>query len=162
MIMVKNNNHLPLYGVGPILIAPLIATAILGLILTNYKIIPKIEINILNSLITIFGILLIVIGIAVWIFSAKSDIDENIKSNKLKTDGIYGIIRHPIYAAFLYASTGLVLMSTNIYLFILPVLYWIFLSVSLKNTEEKWLTDMYGNDYILYSKKVNRFIPKVI
>ncbi|MBQ8018396.1 MAG: isoprenylcysteine carboxylmethyltransferase family protein [Methanobrevibacter sp.] len=160
--MVKNNNHLPLYGVGPILIAPLIATAILGLILTNYKIIPKIEINILNSLITIFGILLIVIGIAVWIFSAKSDIDENIKSNKLKTDGIYGIIRHPIYAAFLYASTGLVLMSTNIYLFILPVLYWIFLSVSLKNTEEKWLTDMYGNDYILYSKKVNRFIPKVI
>ena len=161
MIMVKNN-HLPLYGVGPILIAPLIATAILGLILTNYKIIPKIEINILNSLITIFGILLIVIGIAVWIFSAKSDIDENIKSNKLKTDGIYGIIRHPIYAAFLYASTGLVLMSTNIYLFILPVLYWIFLSVSLKNTEEKWLTDMYGNDYILYSKKVNRFIPKVI
>jgi protein-S-isoprenylcysteine O-methyltransferase Ste14 len=29
-------------------------------------------------------------------------------------------------------------------------------------TEEKWLTDLYGKDYLDYTKKVNRFIPKGI
>ena len=34
--------------------------------------------------------------------------------------------------------------------------------LAMMETEEKWLINLYGNDYLNYSKKVNRFIPKVI
>ena len=105
---------------------------------------------------------MIICGALFWLSAVKSRIDEKIKSNKLATTGIYGIVRHPIYAAFLYASTGIILISNNLYLLILPIVYLIFLSISLKNTEEKWLIDLYGDDYIKYSKEVKRFIPKVI
>ena len=78
------------------------------------------------------------------------------------TTGIYAYIRHPIYSAFLYIATGIILIGQNFFLFFLPVIFWAFLTIAMKNTEEKWLVDLYGDDYIEYSKKVNRFIPKVI
>ena len=43
----------------------------------------------------------------------KLNIDDEIKSDRLVTTGIYGLVRHPIYAAFLYAVTGLILISNN-------------------------------------------------
>ena len=144
------------------MIAPVALTAIIGLILTIFKTIPIYEIRSINQFLTILGILMIICGALFWLSAVKSRIDEKIKSNKLATTGIYGIVRHPIYAAFLYASTGIIFVSSNLYLLMLPILYLIFLSISLKNTEEKWLIDLYGDDYIKYSKGVKRFIPKVI
>ncbi|MBP3791632.1 MAG: isoprenylcysteine carboxylmethyltransferase family protein [Methanobrevibacter sp.] len=158
----EKDTHLPLYGVGPFLVAPVIITAIIGLILTFYGFIPKYEIISLNWLLTILGILIVIYGIFFWISAVKSDIDDNIKENKLMTTGIYGLVRHPIYAAFLHISIGLILISNNVHLFFLPIIYWIFLSMMLKRTEEKWLVDLYGEDYINYSKEVNRFFPKLV
>ena len=160
--MSKNDSHLPVYGVGPYLIIPIVLTAIMGLILTIFKMIPIYEMPQINLFLTIWGLLMIILGAFFWVSAVKSRIDEKIKSNQLETSGIYGIVRHPIYAAFLYASTGIILISNNLYLLILPIVYWIFLSISLQKTEEKWLIDLYGDDYIKYSKKVNRFFPKVI
>ena len=36
---------------------------------------------------------------------------------------------------------------------------WALLTVTLKLTEEKWLLDLYGQDYADYMKQVNRCIP---
>lgn len=47
----------------------------------------------------------------------------------------------------------------NLYLLILPFLYWILLTVFMINTEEKWLLKVYGEEYKNYCKKVNRCIP---
>jgi protein-S-isoprenylcysteine O-methyltransferase Ste14 len=111
----------------------------------------------------VIGVFLIILGAIFWISAVKkSDIDDNIRQNNLVTTGIYGYVRHPIYAAFLYAVTGVILILNNILLFVLPVIYWIILTIAMIKTEEKWLTDLYGKDYLDYSKKVNRFIPKVI
>lgn len=158
----EEDNHLPLYGAGPFLVAPVIVISVVCLILTAYNWIPKYEITSLDWLLIILGILIVIYGIVFWISAVRSDIDDNILENKLKTTGVYGLVRHPIYAAFLYVSIGLILISCNIYLFFLPVIYWIFLSVMIKSTEEKWLIDLYGEDYLNYSKQVNRFFPKLV
>ena len=36
---------------------------------------------------------------------------------------------------------------------------WLILTIVLINTEEKWLLDLYGNEYAEYKKRVNRLIP---
>lgn len=92
----------------------------------------------------------------------KSRIDKSIKRNDLITTGIYGYVRHPIYATFLYIATGIIVIYGNILLFTLSFIFWAFLTITMKKTEETWLIDLYGDNYISYSKKVNRFIPKVI
>ncbi len=159
----EENNHLPEFGVGPFLIAPIIIVTVIAIILSFLKIIPVYSIKEINFILNVLGAFLIILGAIFWISAVrKSDIDDNIRQNNLVTTGIYGYVRHPIYAAFLYAVTGLILISNNLLLFVLPVVYWIILTIAMIKTEEKWLFDLYGKDYEDYSKRVNRFIPKVI
>ena len=136
------------------------AISILAIFLSLDKVIPNYPSNVI--IMDVIGLILIVFGAIFWVFTVlKSRIDNCIRNNHLVTTGIYGIVRHPIYAAFLYAITGLIFIANNLILIILPVIYWLILSLAMIKTEEKWLIDLYGDDYLNYSKKVNRFIPKV-
>ena len=47
----------------------------------------------------------------------------------------------------------------NLYLLIMPFVYWILLTIMMINTEEKWLRKKYGEEYTNYCKRVNRCIP---
>ncbi|MBR3140894.1 MAG: isoprenylcysteine carboxylmethyltransferase family protein [Methanobrevibacter sp.] len=158
-----NEKHLPIFGIGPYLVLIIGTITITSSIFSFYNIIPVYKINELNMVILIFGIILIISGISFWIHAVLiSKINQEVENNELVTTGIYAYVRHPIYAAFFYIATGLILISQNIILFILPIIFWVFLTVVMIKTEEKWLINKFGNDYIDYSKKVNRFIPKVI
>lgn len=158
-----DENHLPVFGIGPYLILIIGIITIISSICSYYHLIPVYKINELNMVFLILGVILIILGIVFWISAVLiSKIDKEVENNSLVTTGIYAYVRHPIYAAFFYISMGLILISQNIILFILPVIFWAFLTVAMIRTEEKWLIDRYGDDYIEYSKKVNRFIPKLI
>jgi hypothetical protein len=54
----------------------------------------------------------------------------------------------------LYILTGIIVIYGNILLFILLLIFWAFLTIAMKKTEAAWLIDLYGDDYINYSKKV--------
>lgn len=155
--------HLPIFGVGPYLISSIAFITLFSLALDYLKIIPLYSINPIKPIFVILGTIFIIIGIVFWLLAViKSRIDKSIRNNDLITTGIYGCVRHPIYAAFLYILTGIIVIYGNILLFILPLIFWAFLTITMKKTEETWLIDLYGDDYINYSKKVNGFIPKVI
>lgn len=157
----KENNHLPVFGIGPYLIGLIAAMSILSIFLSLNKAVPNYPSNMI--IMVIIGLILIVFGAIFWASAVlKSRIDDSIRNNQLVTTGIYGIVRHTIYAAFLYAITGLIFIANNLILLILPLIYWLILSLAMIKTEEKWLIDLYSDDYLNYSKKVNRFIPKVI
>jgi protein-S-isoprenylcysteine O-methyltransferase Ste14 len=157
----EDENHLPMYGIGPIVIGALAIMTVIAVMLSVLGYISKFEINPLIS--TSLGIILIVLGAAFWMKAVfNSDIQSNIKKNSLVTTGVYGLVRHPIYAAFLYALTGILLIANNMFLMVLPLMYWAILTAVMIKTEEAWLIEEYGDDYIDYSRKVNRFIPKVI
>ena len=75
------------------------------------------------------------------------------------TTGAYALVRNPIYSAILILCTGVLMIGGNVLFLILPFLYWAFLTVLIKHTEEKWLSELYGEEYKEYCKKVNRCIP---
>lgn len=88
---------------------------------------------------------MIVFAVYLWIrANFNSKIDAKIRRNELATDGVYGIVRNPIYSAFFLACTGAILFADNLLLLILPVLFWAYMTLVLKATEEKWLLDLYG------------------
>lgn len=155
--------HLPIYGVGPYIISTIVLITIFAVASTSLKIMPIYNISQINTFLIIIGTLSIVVGLVFWLLAViKSRITNSIKNNDLLTTGIYGYVRHPIYAAFLYMTTGIIVICGNILLFILPIIFWALLTITMKKTEEAWLIDLYGDDYIEYSKRVNRFIPKMI
>ena len=149
-------------GVGPVCIAIMIVCTAAGIVPIKFDILKNGNVSsaIPSILFMIAGILCIAGGIALWLAAVIGcRIDIKIKSNQLETCGIYAYVRNPIYSAFLFICTGALLFCRNLYLFILPPLFWAYLTVVMKLTEEKWLIDRFGEEYSAYCKKVNRFIP---
>lgn len=55
--------------------------------------------------------------------------------------------------------SGALLLANNLWLLILPVVYWAFLTVLMRHTEETWLAKLHGKEYEDYCRRVNRCIP---
>ena len=102
-------------------------------------------------------VLLTMIGIML----TKSSIlnTGRIKTGQFVITGVYKCVRNPIYTAFMFVCTGVVFFMNNLWLLMLPVVFWIYLTVLMKNTEEKWLIKLYGQKYLDYCKCTNRCIP---
>lgn len=155
-------DHLPVVGVGPVCVGIMIAFTVTGITLIKYDMLAggNIYNTMLASSFIIAGTLCIAGGITLWctaVFGTR--IDSKIKSNQLATGGVYAFVRNPIYSAFLFICTGALLVCRNWYVLILPPLFWLYLTVFMKLTEEKWLAERFGDEYAAYYKEVNRFIP---
>lgn len=156
----NKKEHLPIYGVGPIYVVVIIVCTVVGIGLSALGVLPYVILDTTKVLFLMLGILLILLGIYFWVSAIfQSKLNSNIRSNTLITTGAYAYVRNPIYSAFMLACTGVLLLYGNVLLLILPFFYWGFLTVLMKNTEEKWLMDLYGEEYEEYCKRVNRCIP---
>jgi len=156
----SKKNHLPLYGVGPVIVYGqfiFTATSIILIYIFDFTF-PII--NVFNILFKVIGILLITFGLYLDLSAKlKSKLFQSVKDNKLITDGVYSIVRNPVYSGTLLACTGAVLITNNLILLIVPMICWLYMTLFLMKTEEKWLIELYGQEYISYCKKVNRCIP---
>ena len=153
-------NTLPVFGVGPIYAVSCLLLTDFGLFLKKKGFLNGGDLPGLKSEAMRIGFMLIFIGVALWIYAVLIQrISKEISSGHLVTIGIYSIVRNPIYLAFLCVCTGILITAHNVYLLIIPVVLYIFLTVLMKQTEEKWLLDKFGLEYIEYCKHVNRVIP---
>ena len=159
----SGNEHLPIYGVGPFYGIAVIVLTVAGVIISTMGLLPggMLHNPVLVTAFVMLGVLVIVGGFIVWKSAAlgKGTIDEYIVSNTLCTTGIYRIVRNPCYSGIVMMCTGLLLIAHNLWLLILPFVFWIAMTIMLINSEEKWLKDLYGQEYIDYCAKVNRCIP---
>jgi protein-S-isoprenylcysteine O-methyltransferase Ste14 len=132
-----------------------------GIFLSVKGILPgKISNKPVKIIMTAIGVLLIIEGILLFLGAdLNGNLQDNIKQNKLKTNGSYKFVRNPCYCLFLLGCTGALFIAHNPLLLILPPVFYVWMTVILKNTEEKWLTELYGEEYTEYCKRVNRCIP---
>lgn len=156
----KKKEHLPIFGVGPLIIAFQIVVTLLGIALSSFGYFELCKIEMLDIPLKVVGVILILFGIFLYLCAAlHSKVYQGITQNKLVTAGVYAVVRNPIYSAFLLACTGAVCIANNLVLFIAPVLGWAFMTIVLKLSEEKWLENLYGDEYVRYCKRVNRCTP---
>lgn len=155
--------HLPVYGVGPFYGMGVILLTIAGIVISVRGLLNSgmIYNTILRISFFTVGVAAVIGGFIVWKSAVvgKDSIDGCIESNTLCTTGIYGIVRNPCYSGIAMMCTGVLLIAHNLWLLILPFIFWIAMTIMLINSEEKWLMDLYGQEYIDYCKKVNRCIP---
>ncbi|WP_257574871.1 methyltransferase family protein [Hydrobacter penzbergensis] len=97
-----------------------------------------------------------VIGISGAAF--ENDYSTN-NRKKLVAHSIYGLIRHPLYMGSLIGSVGLSMVFSNLECFLFPLINTAFIPIY-KYLEETRLIDIYGQEYMLYQKKVGAFWPK--
>ena len=153
-------NHLPILGVGPMYVITIILMTVISIILSTTRMIPIITFTNIRLIFVLIGILCFIIGITLWLKAVIIDrLDAHIIKNELVTTGVYAYVRNPVYSAFMFVCTGVLLIYGNLVLLVLPIIYWGFMTVLMKLTEEKWLEDLYGKEYVQYRRRVNRCIP---
>ena len=137
--------HLPILGVGPLYVVTIILMTIISITLSATGIIPVITFANFQWIFILIGILYFIIGITLWLKAVIIDrLDTHIIKNELVTTGVYAYVRNPVYSAFMFVCTGVLLIYGNLVLLVLPIIYWGFMTVLMKLTEEKWLEDLYG------------------
>lgn len=106
------------------------------------------------------GVLSIVLGVVLWVWAVLfGKILRRVEEGKLVTTGVYAAVRHPVYSAFFLLFTGILLTRANVTLLVVPIVLWIFLTVLMKHTEEKWLLERFGEAYARYAARTNRVFP---
>ena len=136
--MEKNQSHLPIYGPGPAYVATIVALTVAGIVLSATHILPTASAGGATIVLRVLGVVCIVGGVALWLAAVKgANIDEGIVSNHLVTGGAYSVVRNPIYSAFTLLCAGALLICANLWLLVLLPVFWAFLTVLMKTTEEK-------------------------
>ncbi len=80
------------------------------------------------------------------------------KPIELVTDGVYGIVRHPIYFGDSIWPVGLsIIFGAFCSLLLTPI--WIIAYLYTIEKEEEFLIKIYRDEYLKYRKKVKKFIP---
>lgn len=112
------------------------------------------------------GVVFGVIGVAVFICSVwtmrdswRAGVAESDKTD-LVTSGIYQISRNPAFLGFDLVYIGIVLMFFNWVLFGLSVFAALMFHLQIVNVEEEFLISAFGEEYINYKKKVNRYLGR--
>ena len=89
----------------------------------------------------------------------KDDISKTDKT-ELVTDGIYQISRNPAFLGFDLVYIGILLMFFNPWLLIASVFAMLMFHLQIVNVEEDFLLETFGQEYLAYKKKVNRYIGR--
>ena len=104
----KENEHLLVFGIGPYMMGTIVLVSAILILLSIYHIIANYPAN--PIMMSAIGVILIILGALFWLSAVlNSRITQKVEENQLVTTGIYGIVRHPIYAAFLYELQDLFL-----------------------------------------------------
>ncbi len=157
----KTKPHLPIMGVGPAYVISIVLLSGLSIYAdATHLHLPHPTSAFLEILLFVVGLLFILSGLLIYFLAIKAKITRSIKENTLVTHGVYSVVRNPIYSAWLFICTGALFLYENPYLALtLFLIFWLYLTILMKYTEEKWLAKLYGESYLEYCKKVNRCLP---
>jgi|TARA_B100000214_G_scaffold223541_1_gene162660 Putative protein-S-isoprenylcysteine methyltransferase len=138
---------------------------VLVLVISNYFSSKKIDLilipnqKLISFIILLIGVLILITPIFKFIKS-KTTIDpiKFKKVNKLITSGIYKYSRNPMYLGLLMIVTSTSIFYLNIFSIITPIIFYCWINRFQIKREEIFLTEKFGNDYILYKTKTRRWI----
>lgn len=144
---------------------PLLLLIVLLMSLNNYTYLGgKHRIDTLWELgclcVSLIGLCLRVITIG---FISKGTSGRNTKLQKadiLNTEGMYGVVRHPLYLGNFFVGLGI---SLFFHLWWLPVIYMLSFSVYYERimfAEEDYLRKKFGRHYTSWAEKTPPFIPR--
>jgi hydroxyacylglutathione hydrolase len=149
--------QMSLWGVGPVfVIASLALTLPSGYL--AYRCRATCTLTFAAPTFYALGLALVAVGLWLWI-TAGARVDDYIRQGTLADKGIYGLVRHPLYAGIFLVFSGLFVISRSVVLIAAVLPIYILLLFLLKR-EEATMYQAFGEDYAAYVKEVSAIFPK--
>jgi protein-S-isoprenylcysteine O-methyltransferase Ste14 len=98
------------------------------------------------------------IGLAYIIRGGK---DRKVYARTLVKDGIFAHCRNPLYLGNILIVIGLGIAAHSVPFYMIGTPLFIFMYMAIIRAEEHFLANTFGEEYVEYSRKVNRLIPEM-
>jgi len=124
----------------------------------SFKIIDGVVISIPEPIMIIIGIILLMIGLAIYIFSLHDLLCGLLRGEELVTYNLYKYIRHPQYLGILIWTLGAAIVTMRVF----SIFSWLTLAytyILLAEYEEKVLERKLGDTYVEYRNKTFFLLP---
>lgn len=115
--------------------------------------------RITGAVIGVAGLAVFTISVLTMRDSWRAGVSET-DTTALVTGGIYQISRNPAFLGFDLVYIGILLMFFHWVLFALSALAALMFHLQIVNVEEDFLIASFGDEYIEYKKKVNRYLGR--
>lgn len=146
------------WGVGPKFTVVSAVTAIL-IFTIHFVWLGPLKIPLSRTLTLIFGTVLVVIGIPVFLVPGLT-IDRYFEDGELATKGLYSYIRHPIYGSWiLLIVPGVVFLLNSLIGFLVPVFMYVVFKIFIVE-EDRYLEEKFGQRFLDYKRNVGAVFPK--
>jgi protein-S-isoprenylcysteine O-methyltransferase Ste14 len=132
---------------------PLVAAILVNLYLPQIAALPA-----GLSFIRPVGYLFLIPGLILW-GAAVIQLLVGFSKGKLVTTGAYGVVRNPIYSSATFFILPAVTLLTLTWVYLIVSIFLYIGVVIFIRVEEKQLTKAFGNEYVIYLKRVDRLIP---
>jgi protein-S-isoprenylcysteine O-methyltransferase Ste14 len=103
------------------------------------------------------GVRILAVG---WSFGGTSGREAYLRADSLNTEGIYSLVRNPLYIGNIMIFLGLTLVYGNAWVVLIMTLFLVFQYLLIVSAEEQFLHEKYGQAYGIYTGRVNRFVPQ--
>ena len=105
------------------------------------------------------GVVVFIMAVITMRDSWRAGVSKSEKT-ELVTSGIFGISRNPAFLGFDLVYLGILLMFFNWGLFAVSIFAALMFHLQIVNVEEDFLLESFGEDYLNYRKKVNRYLGR--
>ena len=146
------------FGVGPKIFLPGIAYDLIAGLATHFW--PDVFLirSVSNSILAGAGIMLLILGVPMWAIGVWT-IVRAFGRGELVTSGVYALVRHPIYSAWIVFIFPAVALLCRSWLMLPASLVSYVIFKLLIKREEKYLEEKFGQAYVDYRGRVNEIIP---
>ena len=148
------------WGIGPkfTLISVMVGLTILIINLVFFPFFTFVLIT--RSVNIVLGIALIILGLPVFIIPALT-IDRYVYEGKLCKTGIYSVLRHPIYGAWIVLIVpGVVLITGCVLGILVPIFMYVLFKILIVE-EDRYLEHKFGEEFLEYRNRVGSVFPRL-
>lgn len=146
------------FGVGPKIVASIVTcAAFAGALSWGFS--KSCDVPAFHKLpVLIVAVILILTGLPIWLFGAIT-VMKAYNRDKLVASGVFGLVRHPMYAAWIVLILpGIALLTASWPFLLMPVVgYFVF--KALIHTEDEYLESRFGQSYSDYRASVREILP---
>lgn len=131
------------------------------LVLWGHKEIARSSVvGIVGSALALFGVGLTVAAQLSMRDSWRIGVDSS-ERTELRTTGLFGTVRNPIFSAMALTATGLMLMVPTVVSLVGLFALFVALQLQVRIVEEPYLLRTHGEFYEKYCRSAGRFVPRI-
>lgn len=114
-----------------------------------------------DEILDILGVGIVLFGFLIRIAARGYKAEKSFNGGSLMSDGLYGIVRHPMYFGTLLIGLGTVIVLFQWWAFLIFLFVFLVIYTPQVRKEEAALTGLFGEDYRLYCRKTPKYFPNM-